>query len=673
MSNLHNRSRVTQALFSSREFLHGLSLQSRFLLIVGVSSLILSLLLWWMFGNFNEQLIERIGARFAEKQMLYDKERTLQPLIREIALARETADSSLLRAWAMNERDPQARQAAILKMEKMRHHFRGGNYFLALAGSGDFYYNDAKGKYDGRQYRYTLNPSVLDDAWFFDFMKRGDCRRIRVSHNDKLNVSKIWIRVPILDDGKVIGVLGTGIDLDDFIHNISNIHQPGVTNMFINQNAVIQIYNDVDHIDFPGVRNFSDHEHSSSQILSSDTGNQWVHQAITSLDRGNHNVETEFVHIKGKRYLAGMIALPDVGWYDLTLLDLSVLLPKMDFLELGLAIIVGTLGLLAILAYSLHRMVLKPVASLTDAASRIRRGEYASLSLEDNGGGEVQVLASQFQDMENSLFKTQEWLEAEIDKRTSQLFDAQSVLEISLQREREGREIQAHQMAVMAHEMRNPIAVIGNTAQMLQILAQTDHPELLPRIEKITRAVRQLAALMDNFLTEKWLEMWQHGLKRTKGDLNRLCTEVIGNIVDSHARRIQFAPLAAEATIYADWELLQIAVTNLLDNACKYSCQDSNVVLKVLAHSPDQLCLEISDCAGGIPHDLQDRIFEKYVRGQHTADIQGTGLGLYLVNWIARFHGGHMEISSVAGQGSTFHLCLPISEPHPEKAISQEE
>jgi signal transduction histidine kinase len=51
--------------------------------------------------------------------------------------------------------------------------------------------------------------------------------------------------------------------------------------------------------------------------------------------------------------------------------------------------------------------------------------------------------------------------------------------------------------------------------------------------------------------------------------------------------------------------------------------------------------------------------------GKIAATSKGSGLGLYLVDWIARFHGGHMEVSAVAGRGSTFHLCLPIAAPNP--------
>jgi len=661
MSNLHNHRATAQVFSAARRYLSSLSLRSRFMLIMGASSLMLSLLLYHLFGNFTEQLIERIGARFAEKQMLYDKARTLQPLIREIALARQSADSPLLRKWATDERNPELYKRAMEKMEKLRSHFRGGSYFVALTKSRNFYYNDADGQYEGRQLRHTLDPSAPEDAWFFDFIQSGDEQRIRVSPNKRLGVNKIWIRVPIRDKGKVVGVLGTGLDLDDFIHNVSSIYQPGVTDMFINHNAAIQIYNDVDHIDFPGVFNFSEHEHKVEQIKTSKSDNQWVHRAIRNLDEGSQ-VETEFVYIKGKRYLAGMIALPEVGWYDLTLLDLSILIPRTDFIGILLAVIAGTLGLLAILAFSLHRLVLKPVAMLTEAASRIRNGDYSS-TLPEEGSGEVRELASQFHDMADAIYNTQHWLESEIEKRTRQLVDARKMLEVSLQHERNGRETQATLMALMAHEMRSPVAVIGNTAQMLNLLAQSEHPDWVPRIEKIMRSVRRLSVLMDNFLTEKWLDMDKQGLNRESGDLNRLCAEITANFIESHIRPINFIPLKEDAILCADWQLVQIAIANLLDNASKYSSLDDRITLKIIACKPEMLCIEVSDDGLGIPTEFQSQVFEKFARGQHENDVLGSGLGLYLVNWIARFHGGHTDFVSTEGQGSTFRLCLPKCEP----------
>jgi signal transduction histidine kinase len=655
MFTVHNRRAATQVLFRMRQYLSGLSLQGRFLLIVGASSLIITLLLLVMFNNFTEQLLERIGARFAVEQSLYDKARALQPLIRSMVSAKQSADNPLLKKWVASEHDPELYGQS---MEELRNRFGNTNYYVAIVKSGNFYYYDATRKHAGQPLRHTLNATDPDDAWIFDFIRSGGDHTIKVISNKKLGLIKLWIMVSIREGGKVVGVIGTGINLYDFTRNASNIHLPGITNMFIDHNADIQVYNDVTHFDFPTVPNLSEPEHVHLQILGATEGNQWLYQAIHKLDVSNHSVETEFVLINGKRYLAGLNAVPELGWYDLTLLDLSVLLPQVDFNKMVLAIFAGTLGLLAILAFSLHKLVLKPVSTLTDAVSRIRHGDFSSEPLEESSG-EVRELISQFHHMASTIYSTQQWLEDEIKKRTRQLSDAQKILEISLHHERDARETQANLMALMAHEMRSPVAVISNTAQMLNMLAKSDRPDLLPRIEKIMRSVTQLATLMDNFLTEKWLDMDKQGLNRVTGDLNRFCAEAAETFVENYLRPIRFEPWAGDARFCADWQLVQIAIFNLLDNARKYSSLDGEIRLKVLSCKVDMLCIEVSDQGMGIPSDLQPHVFEKFARGRHEVDIQGSGLGLYLVNWIARFHGGYTEVSSIEGKGSTFLMCLP--------------
>ena len=259
---------------------------------------------------------------------------------------------------------------------------------------------------------------------------------------------------------------------------------------------------------------------------------------------------------------------------------------------------------------------MKPVATLTDAVSRIRQGDFSSKPL-TRSSGEVRELLTQFQDMAGTIHSTQQWLEDEIEKRTRQLSDARKILEISLRHERDGRETQANLMALMAHEMRSPIAVIGNTAQMLNMLVLTERPDLVPRIEKIMRSVRQLATLMDSFLTEKWLDMDKQGLNRITGDINYLCEKAAKDFIESHARPILFEPWAGNAEFSADWQLLSIAIFNLLDNANKYSSRNGEIRLKVLSNPTGELCIEVSDSGVGIPSDIQPHIFEKFARGRH--------------------------------------------------------
>jgi len=655
ISSLHARRSGVQVILGR------LNLQPRFLLIIGASVLCFALVIWWVFSQEGERLVERIGARFAEKQVLYDKARTLQPLIREVALARRMADSAVIKQWVKNEQNPQLRRQAMTEIEQFRQHFQDGSYFLALTQSGHYYFNDAARQYANNQLRFTLDPAKPGDAWFYATIKSGEDYQINVDPNTHLGVTKVWINVLLRDGDKVLGMLGTGLDLTDFIRNVADIPQPGVTNLFVNRDAAIQIYRDIGYIDFSSITKTPMQQHSIDLLLEKPDDRTWIRQAINQLAHGSSSVATRFVQIKGKRYLAGVVALPEVGWYDITLLDLTVLLPQHDFLEMGLAVGGAALGLLLILAFTLHRLVLRPVAVLTDAAARISRGDYAPAPLE-KGSGEVGQLAAQFQLMADAVYQTHNWLENEIEKHTRQLTDAKKMLEISLQQEKDGRETQANLLALMAHEIRNPVAVIGNTAQMLNALAQAEQPEWQPRIEKIMDAVRQLAQLMDNFLAEDRLSMNSTGLELREGDLNVFCAELVGAFAKSHNRAIRYQPYGGDARVAADWQLIGIAIGNLIDNAVKYSPPDGAIGVSVSPGKPGTLCVEVTDHGAGIAPELQQRIFEKFIRGQHGSGIRGTGLGLYLVNWIARFHGGYAEVSSVVGEGSTFRLCLLLRE-----------
>ncbi len=141
-------------------------------------------------------------------------------------------------------------------------------------------------------------------------------------------------------------------------------------------------------------------------------------------------------------------------------------------------------------------------------------------------GGEVGQLATQFNSMTDSIQKTQNWLEEAVAKHTRELLDAKRMLEISLEQEKAGREAQVNLLALMAHEVRSPVAVIGNTAQMLKALAASEKPEWLPRIDKIMVAVRQLAQLMDEVLADDRIGLKSRGLERQRGDLNVFCNEL---------------------------------------------------------------------------------------------------------------------------------------------------
>jgi signal transduction histidine kinase len=96
----------------------------------------------------------------------------------------------------------------------------------------------------------------------------------------------------------------------------------------------------------------------------------------------------------------------------------------------------------------------------------------------------------------------------------------------------------------------------------------------------------------------------------------------------------------------------------LLDNACKYSPGGSPVTISFRCED-DAATVSVQDFGPGIPIDEQERIFERYYRGQHSRETRGTGLGLAIARSIIRAHGGELWVVSEPGHGAVFCFSLP--------------
>ena len=119
------------------------------------------------------------------------------------------------------------------------------------------------------------------------------------------------------------------------------------------------------------------------------------------------------------------------------------------------------------------------------------------------------------------------------------------------------------------------------------------------------------------------------------------------------------------ATVYGDQDEIQAAVTNLIDNAVKYSAAEVNVTVETERLDGRFIVLRVKDQGPGIPKTELNRVFRRFYRvpGPLAARIKGTGLGLFIVRSVAKRHGGRAWAESEGpGHGSTFALQLPIAK-----------
>lgn len=390
-----------------------------FLLIFGIL-FGFSTIAWFFSLHLMSQVNEKWAALFAERQVMFDQHRTLLPLTREIALARQMAADPALLEMALHEDDPAVRERAIKVLEAYRPNFYDRSYFAAFSRSGHYYFNDAANQFAGKQLRYTLSAANPNDKWFFSTLNSGKDYQVNVDPDVHLGVTKVWINVLIKQGSRVLGVIGTGIDITEFLKETVDIHQPGVHNLFIDRDMAIQLYRDANLIDYASITKDVKHRSKADILLTSPGDIARLRQAMGQLESSDKTVATLWVTFKGERFLLGVSYLPEIGWFDLTLMHPQTMLSTNILLFVPLLFGVTLVMSLLLVGWLVHRWILAPINRLHASMAEIQHGNY-QIDLPVIGKGEISDLSRRFTDMAKVVRDTRNGLEDKVRQRTEEL------------------------------------------------------------------------------------------------------------------------------------------------------------------------------------------------------------------------------------------------------------
>ncbi|MBL8593327.1 MAG: sensor histidine kinase [Devosia sp.] len=213
-------------------------------------------------------------------------------------------------------------------------------------------------------------------------------------------------------------------------------------------------------------------------------------------------------------------------------------------------------------------------------------------------------------------------------------------------------------VALVSHEFRAPLAVIGAAADNLSLSDGEDAEEVRRRATRIRQTVKRMSMLIDNVLAGERLDAGRAALQAEPLDLGEMLRTVEAGLDSEVARRVTFTH-ADEARVLGDRSLLEVVVLNLIQNATKYSAAPAPVMVR-LSVDQGMAQLTVTDEGDGIAPEDHERIFLKYYRaaGQRA---NGSGLGLYVSRAIARQHGGDLVLAASDAGGSVFRLSLPAT------------
>ena len=209
-------------------------------------------------------------------------------------------------------------------------------------------------------------------------------------------------------------------------------------------------------------------------------------------------------------------------------------------------------------------------------------------------------------------------------------------------------------IANVSHELKTPLAVMGNYATMLQQPGITEG-EKNEYAKEISQSARRLAQLITNILKLNKLENQQIFPQMDEYDLGEQLCESLLQFEDAwEQKRLNIeTDFQEDVRIRADAELLSLVWNNLISNAVKFTPAGGTIGVAMKTEG-SQVIVQVRDTGCGMKPEVGQHIFEKFYQGDTSHATQGNGLGLALVKRVVDIFGGEICVQSVYGQGSTF-------------------
>jgi len=324
-----------------------------------------------------------------------------------------------------------------------------------------------------------------------------------------------------------------------------------------------------------------------------------------------------------------------------TLVILQSLHAQQEMLEEVTATFAWVIPIALLLAsvggYFLARKSLAPVVAMSTQAGRIGAANLHERLAVQNDRDEMGHLAQSF----NSLLD-----------RLSQSFERQQRF-----------------MADASHELRTPVAILRGESEVALSQQARSLEEYRESLGVLHHEAERLTHIVEDLFTLTRADAGQYPLQPGDFYLDELVAECVHS-----ARTLALAKKislnfeeAPESPIHADESLLRRMILNLLDNAIKYTSEGGRVTV-TCGCTAREYVLSIADTGGGIPADLQPRIFERFFRADKARSREennggGAGLGLSISRWIAEAHHGRLELTRSDSTGSTFAAYLPAGPP----------
>jgi len=247
-----------------------------------------------------------------------------------------------------------------------------------------------------------------------------------------------------------------------------------------------------------------------------------------------------------------------------------------------------------------------------------------------------------------------EMLERTVSDRTLKLTEA-------LNREKENNDLKSRFVSMASHEFRTPLTALLSSVSILEIYTANSHNEKLEKhFNRIKSSVHTLTEILNDFLSLEKIDTGQTKASPITFNLNELISDVIDALKVSlkKGQQVQHKHAGDIEIIEQDKKILYNTLLNLLSNASKYS--DINKPIEITSEIKNgRVSISVKDHGIGIPKEEQHNLFSLFFRAKNAEQIQGTGLGLYIVRKYMELIGGTINFESEEDKGSIFKITFP--------------
>ena len=256
-----------------------------------------------------------------------------------------------------------------------------------------------------------------------------------------------------------------------------------------------------------------------------------------------------------------------------------------------------------------------------------------------------------------------------VEKNISEQKQAEKDMIAALNKERELNELKSRFVSMASHEFRTPLATILSSVNLVNRYAENENTEgIAKHVGRIRNSVRNLTSILNDFLSLEKLEQGKIAFTPEEFsicDLSRSVVDEMGEMAKSgQLIELNCCPDGETCTGGSvsglDPQLIRNILFNLLSNAIKYSTE--NATITVVINIGESLIISVQDQGIGIPKNEQQHLFERFFRAKNATNIQGTGLGLNIVQKHVDLMNGNIDFNSVIDKGTTFKITLPIEE-----------